>query len=116
MFQPLSDFNLLSPPSSVEEAVDRLYDDLSLRDKVVLAHLSEEQLDSAVYLEVAKVIRKEFGLFNDNTLLLASCSRYLGTNYDSFEDPAMVIVKELWKRIKKTHNMRLVASTRSVAA
>lgn len=114
MFQPLSDFNLLSPPGTVDEAVDRLYDDLSLRDKVVLAHLSENQLDAAVYLEVAKAIRKEFGLSN-NTRLLASCSRYIGTNYDSFEDPAMVIVKELWKRIKKTHNLRLVAGKQSVA-
>lgn len=108
MFQPLNDFNQCSLPSTVDEVVALLYADLSLRDKVVLSQLSEDQLDCAVYLAMAKIIRKEFGLYNGNSLLLASCSQYLGTQYDSYEDPVMVILKELWKRIKKSHNLRLV--------
>lgn len=112
MYQPFSDFNQLSLPSTVDEVVALLYADLSLRDKVVLSQLSENQLESEVYLEMAKIIRKEFGLCSGNSLLLASCAKYLGTQYDSYEDPAMVIIKELWKRIKKSHNLRLVANKR----
>lgn len=108
MFQPLSDFNKLSLPGTVEEVVELLYNDLPLREKVVMANLSEDQLDSAVYLAMAKTIRKEFGLYHGNTELLESCQNYLGTRYDRYEDPAMVILKELWKKVKKTHNIRLV--------
>lgn len=108
MFQPLSDFNKISLPGTVDEVVELLYNDLPLREKVVMANLSEDQLDSAVYLAMAKTIRKEFGLYHGNSDLLRSCQSYLGSKYDRYEDPAMVILKELWKKIKKTHNIRLV--------
>lgn len=111
MFQPLSDFNQLSLPGTVGEVVELLYNDLPLREKVVMAHLSEDQLDSAVYLAMAKTIRKEFGLYHGNTELLKSCRSYLGREYDHYEDPAMVILKELWKKVKRTHNIRLVKNS-----
>lgn len=111
MFQPLNDFNQISLPGTVDKVVELLYNDLSLRDKVVMAHLSENEFDSAVYLEMAKVIRREFGLYHGNTELLKSCQKYLGTEYDPYEDPAMVIMKELWKKIKRTHNLRVVEKT-----
>lgn len=108
MFQPLNEFNQLSRPSTVDKVVELLYHDISLRDKVIMAQLSEDELDSSVYLAIAKTIRKEFGLYNGNTDLLRSCSSYLGREYDRYEDPAMVIMKELWKKVKKTHNLHLV--------
>lgn len=108
MFQPLNDFNTLSLPNTVDDVVELLYHDLSLRDKVIMAQLSENELDSSVYLAMAKTIRKEFGLYNGNAGLLSSCSSYLGQKYDTYEDPAMVIIKELWNKIKKSHNLHLV--------
>jgi hypothetical protein len=108
MFQPLNEFNPLSLPSTVDQVVELLSQDMSLRDKVVMAQLSENELDSSVYLAMAKIIRKEFGLYSGNTVLLKSCCSYLGREYDAYEDPAMVIMKELWKIIKKTHNLHLV--------
>jgi hypothetical protein len=110
MFQPLSDFNSISLPGSVDEVVNLLSDDLSLRDKVLMAHLSEDKLDTSVYLAMAKSIRREFGLYNGNTELLDSCCSYLGREYDTYEDPAMVIMKELWKKLRKTHNLRLIVN------
>jgi len=108
MFQPLNDFSTLSLPDTVDEVVELLYHDLSLRDKVIMAQLSENELDSSVYLAMAKTIRKEFGLYSGNAGLLSSCSSYLGEKYDTYEDPAMVIIKELWNKIKKSHNLHLV--------
>ncbi len=96
--------------STVDQVVELLYHDISLRDKVIMAQLSENELDSSVYLAMAKTIRKEFGLYSGNTDLLNSCSSYLGREYDTYEDPAMVIMKELWKKVKKTHNLHLVKS------
>lgn len=95
-------------PRTVDEVVETLYNDLLLRDRVVMSNLSEDELDSSIYLAMAKVIRKEFGLYNGNDHLIASCRSYMGTRYDSYEDPAMVIVKELWRKVRKNHHLRLV--------
>ena len=108
MFQPLNDTPIISKPKTVEEVVRLLYDDLSLRDKVVMAGLSADELASTVYLPMAKIIRKEFGLYDGNTQLMDSCLSYLGGKYDRYEDPAMVIVKELWARVQNSHNLRRV--------
>jgi hypothetical protein len=76
-----------------------------------MAKLSEDELNSSVYLALAKSIRREFGLYNGNDHLIASCQDYLGREYDSFEDPAMVIIKELWKKVREGHHrLRLVKS------
>lgn len=108
MFQPLDTPQPKQLPRTVEEVVNILFADLLLRDRVIMAKLSEEELDSTVYLVLAKTIRREFGLYNGNEPLIASCRSYLGREYDSFEDPAMVIIKELWKKIRDNYHLRLV--------
>lgn len=108
MFQPLNEMTTINLPKTVGEVVDILFLDLSFRDKVTLASLSEDDLEASVYLALAKTIRKEFGLYNGNNELLASCSSLLGQSYDKYEDPVMVIIKELWKKIKNTHRLRLI--------
>ena len=50
MFQPLNEVSLINQPHSVEDVVDILFSDLSLRDKVVLATLTENDLEASVYL------------------------------------------------------------------
>jgi hypothetical protein len=108
MFQPLDTFQPKTLPRTVEEVVELLYKDLPLRDRIVMSKLSEEELDSSVYLALAKSIRREFGLYSDNEHLIASCRSYMGREYDSYEDPAMVIIKELWKKVRQSHPLRLV--------
>jgi len=108
MFQPLDSPMPRQLPNTVEQVVNLLYHDLSLRDKVVVANLSESDLDSSLYAAVAKTIRKEFGIYKGNTDLLESCCRYIGMKYESHEDPVMVIIKELWKKAKQTHLLHLV--------
>ena len=110
MFQPLDSATIAPTPQTVEAVVDLLYEDLSLRDRMVMAQLSEYELDTSVYLALAKMVRKEFGLYSGNDQLIESCRDYMGSSYDSFEDPAMIIIKELWKKIKHTHHLRLVKS------
>jgi hypothetical protein len=105
MFQPIDNIAPSYLPHTVEEVVELLYLDLHLRDKVILASLSEKELETSVYLALAKTIHKEFGLYSGNDALLESCSALLGKKYDKYEDPAMVIIKELWKKIKSTHTL-----------
>ena len=66
MFQPLDYFHPKTLPRTVEEVVDLLYQDLPLRDRMIMSKLSEEELDLSVYLALAKCIRKEFGLYSGN--------------------------------------------------
>ena len=108
MFQPLDTALPDELPRTVKEAVNILYQDLLFKDRVILANLSEEELDSSIYLALAKSIRKEFGLYSGNEHLIRSCQHYLGREYDTFEDHAMVIIKELWKMIRKKHHLRLI--------
>lgn len=108
MFQPIDYLEPKQLPRSVDEVVDILFEDLQLRDRVTMAKMSEHELDSAVYLTMAKSIREEFGLYNGNDHLISSCHSYLGKDYDDYEDPAMIIIKELWKRIRENHHLRLV--------
>ena len=110
MFQPLDKADSAAVAETVEEVVEILYRDLSLRDRVVMSKLTEKEMDSDVYLVMAKIIRKEFGLYNQNATLINSCRNYLGTDYDSYEDSAMVIIKELWKKVCRVHHLRLVKS------
>jgi len=107
MFQPIGGVKP-SRPATVEDVVDLLYNDLSLKDKTTMAGLSEAEISSQVYLAMAKIIRKEFGLYDGNTVLLRSCCSFLGSKYDRYEDPAMVIVKELWDRVRKQHQIRRI--------
>lgn len=112
MFQPINSTEI-SPPHCVDDVVELLLVDLTLKERGILANLSEPELETSVYLAMAKIIRKEFGLYNGNAELLLSCKSYLGKEYDLFEDPAMVIIKELWKKVKNSHHLRLVTKRRS---
>lgn len=114
MFQPLESPMPRQLPHTVDQVVELLCDDLSLRDKVVMANLSEGDLDSLLYATIAKQIRKEFGIYNGNTKLLDSCCRYIGRKYKSYEDPVMVIIKELWKKVQKNHLLHLVKTTAQI--
>ena len=110
MFQPLDSELPIQLPRTIEEVVQILYQDLPVKDRVVMANLSEQELNSSVYLALANSIRREFGLYGGNDRLINSCKPYLGRDYDLFEDPAMVIIKELWKKIRKKYHLRLVKS------
>lgn len=108
MFQPFDTPMPRQLPYTVEQVVELLYDDLSFREKVVIANLSESDLDFSLYAALAKTIRKEFGIFNGNSELLNSCCKYIGRKYESHEDPVMVIIKELWTKAKEIHILHLV--------
>jgi hypothetical protein len=108
MFQPIDSYQPKILPRTVSEVVDLLYKDLLLRDSIIMSKLTEEELNSSVYLALAKSIRKEFGLYTGNEHLINSCRSYMGREYDEYEDPSMVIIKELWKKVRQNHFLRLV--------
>jgi len=53
-------------------------------------------------------IRNQFGLWSDNVELLHDCQKVSGKTFMQPEESSSVIIKELWKRLRKTHKKRAV--------
>lgn len=61
-----------TPPKTVEEAVDRLVDELSLKDRTTIANIAEVELN-LLHINLGEYIRNEFGLWSGNDDLMFSC-------------------------------------------
>jgi hypothetical protein len=97
-------------PKSVDEAIDRLLNDLSEDDKEYLRGVSDP---SELHFSLGLQIRNVYGLWGDNTELLASCAKASGHEplivdskevYFGFhpDEASAVIIKALLERLKKT--------------
>ena len=99
--------NRAALPESVDQAVTVLVDRLRLKDKSAIAHLQAIQIESLLQVLDSYLV-DEFALGRGNDLLMASCTRYLDEELIGETEPAMAIVTELWKRLSKTHRLRVV--------
>lgn len=91
-----------SLPQTVEDAVDRLLSDLSLNTEIYLSMMDEDIL-TYVHLSLGHYIRNSFDSWTGNEALMESCRRVSGNANLHEDDASMVIVKELWKRLKSSN-------------
>ena len=94
-------------PKTVDEAVERLISELSLRDKVKIAKMDRE---NSLYLHktLGSHIRQEFGLWSGNIELLESCRLLTGQDQCHVDRASAMIIDALWARLKRTHAVRAV--------
>jgi len=97
-------FSSSNLPRTVDRAVDILLSELSFKDKTRLVNMPKEKL-ADLRLSLGKNINDTFRLGDINKDLLKSC-RFLSES-DRFveEDAVLIIIKELWKRLKKKTNV-----------
>jgi len=79
---------------SVAEIVDKAIDDLSVKDRVTLASFGEEEI-SIIHTLMTDYIRSkvnEWSILHEETHLT---------------EPRCII-KEIWKRLRETHKLRVV--------
>jgi hypothetical protein len=96
-----------SLPRNLDEAVERLASLLPLRDKTLIARMSEEELAS-LQPGLGEYIERAFGLLSENRELMQSLRLRSGKGeLHEGEAPAFVI-KALWKRLRRTHKLRVV--------
>ena len=95
------------PPSTVQEAVDILIDELPLRDKATIANASDEEIGELT-IDLAHSIRDAFGLGSGNQALFASCSKAAGCEIDHPDDASAVILARLVMELVKTHKLNSV--------
>ncbi len=94
-------------PSTIDEAVSMLLDDLRLLDRTRLGSMTNEELDWVNKI-VGLQITRDFRLWSGNELLLHACMKAVEDTGREDADPAMVIIHAMWKKLQETHVLRLV--------
>lgn len=94
-------------PRTVDQAVDKLLTKLSLREKTMTANIPEENLQN-LYNSLEEYMRNEFMLWLENEELMQSCRSLSGKHDLDGYNAALVIIKALWIRLRKTNVLRIV--------
>jgi hypothetical protein len=94
-------------PKTVDEAVDRLISELTLKDQSKTAKMGEEDL-SALSFTIGQYIRQQFGLGRGNEELMESCRSLSGEDGLHEETTSAIIINALWERLRQTHALRVL--------
>jgi len=94
-------------PRTVDEAVERLIRDLSLKDKTNISNMTENELMTLEFT-LGAYISNEFGIYTGNQKWRFS-SKFLSNDVHlDPDDVSPLIIKELWKRLRESHRLRVV--------
>ena len=96
-----------NPPDTVDKAVATMIDSLPLKDKAILANLSEEELPG-LDASLGFYVRNHFAPGPKNRQLFESCIQKAGDSQLSEHDAAAVIIRALWHKLKITYKLRIV--------
>lgn len=94
-------------PISLKEAIDALMTQLSPKIKAKIASMPDDQLSEAG-ISLGRGIRQQFGLSSGNQKLLDACRAYAGKQNLDADGAAMLIVRELWRRLRKMGHLRVI--------
>ena len=92
-------------PKTVDEAVDLIISELTLKDKARIARMSPEEA-RALPISLGDYIWVKFGLRDGNDELIESCCLAVGTDDLHKERAIDVIADAVWKKLKETYAMR----------
>ena len=95
------------PPQSVNEAVNVLMSEMILKDKTKIVNMSEFDLEF-LNVTLGQYIRNNFRLSTCNDALMESCKQLSGKDKLHPDMASQVIIEELWKKLSKTHKLRMV--------
>ena len=94
-------------PKTVEEAIDRLMEELPLKDKTKIAKMDKSDL-TVLHMTIGPHIRDEFELWKGNDELLESCRKLSGQDELHMDTVSEMIIDLLWARLRRTHSVRVV--------
>jgi hypothetical protein len=98
---------LAGPPDTLEKAVAQLIAYMPLKDKAMLANLTEDEL-AGLDGSLGVYVRSHFSPGPQNLQLLESCQKKTGNPQLDEGDAAAVIIRELWQHLKNTYKIRVV--------
>jgi len=85
-------------PKSVDQAIDRLFSELSFPEKTVIVNKSEEELIDLQFT-LGEYIRKEYRL-DENDDLMESCRLISKVDEINIGHASFIIILELWKKLQ----------------
>lgn len=94
-------------PSTIDEAVDILLDDLRLLDRTRMGSMTNEDLNLVNEI-VGLQITRDFRLWSGNEALLNACLDAVDGTCSQDADPTMPIIQAMWDRLQRTHVLRVV--------
>ncbi len=94
-------------PQTVDEAVHQIMSEMSLKDRTTMANVVEENLQ-VFQLTLGLYIKNKLNEWAVNEELMKSCMKLSKDEDLSREDASTVILKELWKKLRETHKLRVV--------
>lgn len=99
-------------PRTVEEAVESLISNITLKEKTRIARMEEDEL---IYFHpgLGAHVRDKFGLSEGNLSLMTSCSLASGGKDLDGDGASFLIIRKLWERLRTTHLLRVVADGKS---
>jgi hypothetical protein len=100
-------------PNTVEEAVQYLMEELSLKDKVVIAKMSADEV-AELNLSVGNYIRHLFGLWDGNNHLMWSCAKEAGKGIIHEDEASAIILGRLALELEKTHKLQRYEKMKSL--
>jgi hypothetical protein len=98
---------IASLPQTVDQAVEKIISELSLRDKASIAKIKEEELES-LQSTLGHYIRNAFRLWSGNLSLKESCRSVSGENELDEDDASAVIIRAVWNQLRETCGIRVV--------
>ena len=94
-------------PKTVDEAVDQIIADMPLQDKVIMANIKKEELQS-LNLTLGIFIRNQLLQKDVNRELFESCIVVSGNDNLNDINAAFLIIEKLWEKLRETHRLRVV--------
>ena len=94
-------------PKNVDEAVERLLMQLTLKDKSQIARMDHRDLKPLDHT-LGRYIADNFGLWEDNDALISSCGFILGKGSIEEEEATSLIIRKLWEKLQSSHGLRVV--------
>lgn len=98
---------LPEPPKTVNQAVDVLTSKMALKDKVIIANMTYGELVN-LNSSLGGYIKNIFSLWSGNDELMESCRFVTKNKKLNKDDACFAIIETLWKRLRKTHKIRVV--------
>lgn len=94
-------------PKTVDEAVEVLAKDMTLKDRVRIAKKNRQDLEN-LNLTLGKFVRDYFKLWGGNDDLITSCGEETGRGKVPVDEVSGVIIKRLWEKLRRSHRIRLM--------
>jgi hypothetical protein len=94
-------------PRDIHAAVTHIIDGMTLKDRAVMANLTEGEL-APLQLNLGMYIRQQMPRWLTSETFKRSCDEAALEEGLDASNPPMVIIKMTWKHLKATHRLRVV--------